>query len=89
MTAFALGPRTRMLFIRVCTIPASGFVLTSNTPHAPKHVQEAITRLTPLGRVATPSDMAKAVLFFASDLSEFITGSYLIIDGGYSLTGAP
>ena len=66
-----------------------GFVLTGHTPGAPAHVQEAIARSTPLGRLATPADIAKAVVFFASDLSEFITGSYLVIDGGYSLSGRP
>ena len=72
--------------IRVNMI-APGFVLTGHTPHAPAHVQEAIKRSTPLGRLATPDDVAKAVLFFASDLSSFITGSYLVVDGGYSLSG--
>jgi len=72
--------------IRVNMI-APGFVLTGHTPHAPLHVQEAIKRSTPLGRLATPDDVAKAVLFFASDLSSFITGSYLVVDGGYSLSG--
>lgn len=71
--------------IRVNMI-APGFVLTGHTPHAPAHVQEAIARATPLGRLATPEDIAKAVLFFASDLSRFITGSYLAVDGGHHLT---
>jgi 3-oxoacyl-[acyl-carrier protein] reductase len=72
--------------IRVNMI-APGFVLTGHTPHAPLHVQEAIKKATPLGRLATPDDIAKAVIFFASDLSAFITGSYLVVDGGYSLSG--
>lgn len=36
----------------------------------------------PLGRLGTPEDIAKAVLFFASDDSSYITGSELNIDGG-------
>lgn len=74
--------------IRVNMI-APGFVLTGHTPHAPAPVQEAIKKATPLGRLATPEDIAKAVLFFASDLSGFITGSYLVVDGGYSLSARP
>ena len=66
-----------------------GFVLTGHTPGAPAHVQEAIARSTPLGRLATPEDIAKVALFFASDLSGFITGSYLVADGGYNLSGKP
>lgn len=64
---------------------APGFVLTGHTPNAPAHVQEAIAKATPLGRLATPEDIARAVLFFASDLSAFITGSYFVVDGGYHL----
>ena len=63
-----------------------GFVLTSHTPHAPAHVRDAIAKATPLGRLATPDDVARSVLFFASDLSRFITGHYLVVDGGYSLS---
>jgi 3-oxoacyl-[acyl-carrier protein] reductase len=37
---------------------------------------------TPLGRVGQPADMVGAVLFFASDASDFISGQVLIIDGG-------
>ena len=37
----------------------------------------------PLGRVAQPSDMSHAVLFLLSDLAGYITGTELIVDGGY------
>ena len=37
----------------------------------------------PLGHYGEPRDVAYAVLFFASDESKFITGSELVIDGGY------
>jgi NAD(P)-dependent dehydrogenase (short-subunit alcohol dehydrogenase family) len=36
----------------------------------------------PLGRVGTPEDVADAVLFFASDLSKWVTGAFLVVDGG-------
>jgi len=36
----------------------------------------------PLGRVGTPEDVANAVLFFASDLSKWVTGAFLAVDGG-------
>ncbi len=38
--------------------------------------------LTPLGRIGMPLDIAKAVLFFAGDQSEFVTGQTLFVDGG-------
>jgi NAD(P)-dependent dehydrogenase (short-subunit alcohol dehydrogenase family) len=36
----------------------------------------------PLARVGTPGDVADAVLFFASDLSKWVTGAFLAVDGG-------
>ncbi len=42
--------------------------------------KEAANR--PLRRLGTPDDVASAVLFFASDMSKWVTGSYLVVDGG-------
>jgi NAD(P)-dependent dehydrogenase (short-subunit alcohol dehydrogenase family) len=38
----------------------------------------------PLGRVGRPSDIAAAILFFLSDLSQWVTGQTLVVDGGVS-----
>lgn len=40
---------------------------------------------TPLGRAGTPDDIAKAVLYLASDLAGFVTGQMLVVDGGASV----
>ena len=37
---------------------------------------------TPLRRIATPADIAAAILFLSSDLSDFVTGQTLVVDGG-------
>lgn len=37
---------------------------------------------TPLGRVGTPMDVGRAVVFFCLDLSDFVTGQTLFVDGG-------
>jgi NAD(P)-dependent dehydrogenase (short-subunit alcohol dehydrogenase family) len=41
----------------------------------------------PLGRLGEPSDIADAVLFFASDLSSWVTGQVLSVSGGYTTAG--
>ena len=38
---------------------------------------------TPMGRLGTPEEIAKAVCFLASDSASFITGQTLTIDGGF------
>jgi NAD(P)-dependent dehydrogenase (short-subunit alcohol dehydrogenase family) len=43
-------------------------------------MKEAANR--PLGRVGTPEDVANAVLFLAGDMSKWITGAQLVVDGG-------
>lgn len=40
---------------------------------------------TPMGRIGTPNDLVGAVIFLASDASQYVTGLDLIVDGGYTL----
>ena len=46
---------------------------------------QALADETPLGRIGTPRDVAKAVKFLISDDASFITGQNIIVDGGISL----
>ena len=46
--------------------------------------REERIRRTPLGRIGTTEDIAYGVLYLASDESSFVTGSELVIDGGYT-----
>jgi 3-oxoacyl-[acyl-carrier protein] reductase len=42
------------------------------------------SKIIPLGRLTTPGDIVKLVIFLASDVSAYITGETITIDGGYS-----
>jgi NAD(P)-dependent dehydrogenase (short-subunit alcohol dehydrogenase family) len=50
----------------------------------PAGAQDAIQRMHPLGRFAGPEEIARAILFLASDEASFITGAVLPVDGGYT-----
>lgn len=45
---------------------------------------QAFTALHPIGRIGQPIDIANGILFLASDESSFMTGSHLVIDGGFT-----
>jgi len=51
----------------------------------PEEVKTSMIAGTYLRRFAEPQDIAKAILFFASSESDFITGQHLVVDGGFSL----
>ena len=45
-----------------------------------------LEKRTPLGRVGEPEDLAGPAIFLASDLSRFVTGAQLLVDGGLSVS---
>ncbi len=46
--------------------------------------RHALDQLHPLGHVGAPDDIAWGVVYLASDEARFVTGSSLVIDGGYT-----
>ena len=63
-------------------VVAPGLTLTEATAHQPKARHEAVAAHTPLRRLAQPEDVAGAVLFFCTEQSRFVTGTYLPVCGG-------
>ena len=50
----------------------------------PEEGREQLASLHPIGHVGEPNDVAYGILYLASDESKFVTGSELVIDGGYT-----
>jgi NAD(P)-dependent dehydrogenase (short-subunit alcohol dehydrogenase family) len=63
---------------------APGATLTERTAADPNY-EQTWSALTPLGRPATPADIAQAVLFLAGPGARHITGQTLIVDGGWTV----
>ena len=53
----------------------------------PEKLREAYRRAVPIGRLGKPADIAGAVLFFASDDADFVTGQVLSVSGGLTMHG--
>ena len=54
------------------------------TMEDPKAARQATADLHPLGHMGEPDDIAWGAVYLASDEAKFITGSELVIDGGYT-----
>ncbi len=67
--------------ITVNTI-APGYVDTDMVRAVPENVLEKIIATIPAGRLGTPDDIARAVLFLVDDDASFITGSTISVNGG-------
>ncbi len=70
--------------VRVNAI-APGYTYTGMIETVPKELLDKFAGQTMLGRLAQPEEIANAVLFLASDLSSYITGTVLSVDGGMRL----
>ncbi len=71
--------------VRVNAI-APGLVKTDFAKALWEPAEEQIAAHTPLGRLGVPQDIANAALFLASDLSSWMTGHTLVVDGGALIT---
>jgi 2-hydroxycyclohexanecarboxyl-CoA dehydrogenase len=53
----------------------------------PDKIKDAFARVTPMRRLAKPSEIADAILFFAGPHSQFVTGQVLSVSGGLTMAG--
>lgn len=65
-----------------CNAIAPGFIATDMTAAIPDRIKEAMLKSIPLSRAGTPEDIANGVAFLVSDMSSYITGQILEINGG-------
>ena len=72
--------------IRVNSV-SPGFINTDMWNKRDEKIKEKIIKETPLRRQGDPSEVAQAILFLASDMSSYITGQNIIVDGGRKIGG--
>ena len=61
---------------------APGYVMTEMTEALPQAVKDEFVKLIPLGRGATVEEVANVALFLGSDLSSYVTGQVIAVNGG-------
>ena len=64
---------------------APGFIDTEMTQAMPEEAQNGLKQMIPLGRMGEAAEVAKLVLFLASNDSNYITGQVISIDGGMTM----
>jgi len=64
---------------------APGFIVTDMTHQLSDEVREKWIEQIPLRRCGTPEDVANAALFLASDLSAYVSGEVITVDGGMNM----
>jgi 3-oxoacyl-[acyl-carrier protein] reductase len=66
-------------------VVAPGYILTEMTENLSEKVLQAIKEETPLGRAGNPEEVSNVVAFLASDISSYITGEVIRVDGGMAM----
>lgn len=69
--------------IRVNAV-APGYIDTPLIAAAQGSIRDHLTSLHPMGRLGKPEEVAKSVLFLASEDASFVSGAMLVVDGGYT-----
>ncbi|MCD7710920.1 MAG: 3-oxoacyl-[acyl-carrier-protein] reductase, partial [Porphyromonadaceae bacterium] len=64
---------------------APGFIITDMTAKLPEAVREEWCKKIPLRRGGTPADIADVATFLASDMSSYVSGQVIQVDGGMNM----
>lgn len=64
---------------------APGFIDTAMTAAIPEEAKARLHGIIPLGRTGTAEEVAKVILFLASDMSSYVSGEVIKIDGGMAM----
>lgn len=62
-----------------------GLTATAMTEHFDAEKRQMVIQTIPMGRIGQPDDIANAVVFLASELSDFVTGEIMDVDGGFMM----
>ncbi|MCC6553506.1 MAG: SDR family oxidoreductase [Polyangiaceae bacterium] len=73
--------------IRVNAVAPGNNIRSSGTAQYGEALLEMTRKATPLKRLGAPEEVARVIVFLASDVNDFITGSIYCIDGGQPLWG--
>jgi len=76
--------RIRVNAISPGTVDTPGLSDLLASSEAGEQRKKMISTMVPLGRFGTPNEIAKAVVFLASDDSSYVTGTELFVDGGFA-----
>ena len=63
-------------------VVAPGYINTDRTKNLPDKVKEEIIKSIPMKKIGNPKEVANLVLFLSSNLSDYITGQVINVDGG-------
>jgi 3-oxoacyl-[acyl-carrier protein] reductase len=66
-----------------CNVIAPGFVITDATKNRPLEWQQSFLKARAISREQRPDDLVGTALYLLSDLSNFVSGQTIVVDGGH------